>query len=96
VQSVNWGVGTTVDFDKFNINFSAGNNYPSQNSMNVQLIITPPTGSVKTFSFIAYRQDNYGRYSNLAEKIKYTVVNGGSHTVKVRCYISNSTVSGTG
>ena len=95
-QTVNWGAGTTVDFDKFSINFSAGDNYPSQYSMNVQLIITPPTGQAKTFPFIAYRQDSYGSYRNADEKIRYTVANGGLHTFKVRCYISNTTVSGTG
>ncbi len=95
-QTINWPGGTTVDFDNYNINFSAGSDYPSAYSMNVELIITPPSGQAKTYSFIAYRQDSYGRYRNIDETIRYTVVNGGLHSFKVRCYISNSTVSGTG
>ncbi len=43
-QTLNWPGGTTVDFDIFNINFSAGDSYPSDYAMNVDLIITPPSG----------------------------------------------------
>ena len=94
-QTVNWAGGTTVDFDIFNINFSAGDSYPSDYAMNVDLIITPPSGQAKTYSFIAYRQDSYGHYRNIDETIRYTAVFGGLYTFKVRCYISNSSVSGT-
>lgn len=95
-ETINWSAGTTVDFDNFNIDFSVGSDYPSVYTMDVQLTVTPPTGQAKTYSFIAYKQDNFGRYRNIDERIRYTAVHAGQHTLTVRCNISNSSVSGTG
>ena len=92
-QQINWTADTTVDFDKFRVslytNDGTNNSYPTAYTSTVILKITQPNGIVYEKTITVYRQDDYGRYVNNDDSVRFTVKYGGIHTVKFQ--IQNST-----
>lgn len=93
-DSRNWTAGTTVDADLFSAYLNGQkddtNYYPNTNTTTLYLYITDPSGTVWSKTVSCVKKDNYGRYQNLTEKVRFVVKNGGIHTIKYRAVNSSS------
>lgn len=81
----------TLDVDKFNVIFSAqGSVYPTAYVTTLAVIIEKPNGSTVTHTLSTFKQDNFGRYSNTDEKIRFAAESNGTYKVSVRAQNSTS------
>lgn len=81
----------TLYLDKFSVNFyGAGSVYPTAYTTTLEVIITNTSGYSKTYTISTTKQDTYGNYKNMTDKVRWAAPTAGTYRVQFRC--SNSTV----
>ena len=97
-RQLNFSANTTVDIDKYSLYMSGSNNgnsvYPTAQTTTLILTITDPSGAVFSKTITTNKSDDYGRYVNTNESVRYVVTHGGLHTIKYRA-VNSTTLSGS-
>ena len=81
----------TLDIDRFGVTFYGANSvYPTAYYTTLTVRIEYPSGSVKTYNISATKQDSYGRFSNMSDKVRFAAPSNGTYKVSIRAYNSTS------
>lgn len=83
---------TTLLIDKFNVQlYGDGPVYPTATTTTVEVRIEKTNGDYsKTYTLTTNKQDTYGNYRNLTDKVRWAAPTAGTYRVQYRC--TNSTI----